>query len=353
MSVALVTGITGQDGAYLAQFLLDQGYDVFGSYRAQSAAKLWRLEHLGVKDHPRLHLVQCDLTDFAQTLTLMRTTAPREVYNLAGQSFVNDSFGQPVATGMINGIGAIHVLEAVRAVDPSIRVYQAGSSEMFGHAQHVPQDETTVFCPRNPYGVSKVYSHWATVNYREYYGMFAATGILFNHESPLRGRRFVTRKITDGVARIRLRQLDCLQLGNLDARRDWGFAGDYVRGMHAMLQADEPDTFVLATGRSESVRTFVQLAFGAAGIDVCFERSGIDEYAVDVASGAVVVRVDPLHYRPAERLELVGNAAKAARVLGWRPSVGLEALCEMMVQSDLALRRKLGSAPAGMVASGP
>lgn len=335
MKVALVTGITGQDGAYLSQYLLEQGYEVYGTYRRRSAEKLWRLDELGAHRDPRLHLVEHDLSDFDQTIALIERTGAAEVYHLAAQSFVGDSFGQPVTTGQINGIGTVHVLEAIRTVDPSIRFYQAGTSELFGNTRQVPQDENTPFWPRNPYGVSKMYAHWATVNYREYYGMFAATGILYNHESPLRGRKFVTRKISDAAARIALGQLDCLYLGNLDARRDWGFAGDYVRGMHAMLQAEKPDSFVLATGRSEPVRTFVRLAFEAAGMAIEFRGEGQQEHAIDTNTSGVVVRVDPQFYRPLEEFQLVGNPAKAEAELGWRATVTLEELCHMMVEADL------------------
>ena len=245
---ALITGITGQDGAYLAQLLLAQGYTVYGAFRRTSSVNFWRLQELGLLGHPGLHLVEYDLTDQGAAIALLHKLQPDEVYNLAAQSFVGVSFEQPATTAQITGVGALHLLEAIRLVNPKIRFYQASTSEMFGKVQAIPQSENTPFYPRSPYGVAKLYAHWMTVNYRESYGIFGASGILFNHESPLRGREFVTRKITDAVARITLGQQDVLELGNLDAQRDWGFAQEYVQGMWRMLQADTPDTFVLATG---------------------------------------------------------------------------------------------------------
>src|SRR5690349_6410765 len=263
MKTAIVTGVTGQDGAYLAELLLSKGYVVYGTYRRTSSVNFWRIEELGVQGHPNLHLVEHDVTDLSASIRLLQRTGAREVYNLAAQSFVGVSFEQPITTAEITGIGALNLLEAIRIVDPSIRFYQASTSEMFGKVQAVPQSETTPFYPRSPYGVAKLYAHWMTINYRESYDIFGASGILFNHESPLRAREFVTRKITDGVAKIKLRQLDCLSLGNLDAKRDWGFAKEYVEGMWRMLQTDQPDTYVLATSRTETVRDFVRMAFQA------------------------------------------------------------------------------------------
>lgn len=335
MKVAVVTGITGQDGAYLAEFLLHKGYEVYGTFRRASSENFWRIDELGIRNHPRLKLVEYDLTDLSATIRVLEKTGCQEFYNLAAQSFVGVSFDQPLATAQITGVGVLNVLEAIRVVDRSIRFYQASTSEMFGKVQAVPQTEDTSFWPRSPYGVAKLFGHWATVNYRESYDLFASSGILFNHESPLRGLEFVTRKITDAVAKIALGQLDCLELGNIDAQRDWGFAKEYVQGMHLMLQAEEADTFVLSTGRSETVRTFVELAFRAAGYDVEFRGSEADEHAVDVASGKVVMRVNPRFYRPAEVDSLVGNAAKARHKLGWQPRTTLEELCRMMVDADL------------------
>ncbi|RKU01399.1 GDP-mannose 4,6-dehydratase, partial [Burkholderia sp. Nafp2/4-1b] len=286
---AIITGITGQDGAYLAELLLGKGYRVFGTYRRTSSVNFWRIEELGIAGHPDLNLVEHDLTDLSSTIRLLQTAQPAEVYNLAAQSFVGVSFDQPVTTAEITGIGALNVLEAIRIVNDKIRFYQASTSEMFGKVQAVPQIETTPFYPRSPYGVAKLYAHWITVNYRESYGIFGSSGILFNHESPLRGREFVTRKITDSVAKIKLGKLDVLELGNLDAKRDWGFAKEYVEGMWRMLQADEPDTFVLATNRTETVRDFVTMAFKAAGYTLRFEGTADNERGIDVATGKTLV----------------------------------------------------------------
>ncbi|MGJ7571743.1 GDP-mannose 4,6-dehydratase [Variovorax sp. RB2P76] len=332
---AVVTGITGQDGAYLAELLLAKGYVVYGTYRRTSSVNFWRIEELGLQNNPDLHLVEYDLTDLGSSITLLKDATPDEVYNLAAQSFVGVSFNQPAATAQITGIGALHLLEAIRLVNPKIRFYQASTSEMFGKVQAIPQVEDTPFYPRSPYGVAKLYAHWMTINYRESYDIFGSSGILFNHESPLRGREFVTRKITDSVAKIKLGKLDVLELGNLDAKRDWGFAKEYVEGMWRMLQADEPDTFVLATNRTETVRDFVKLAFKGAGIAVDFKGSGESETAVDTATGKTVMRVNPKFYRPAEVELLIGDPAKAKAKLGWAPATTLEQLCQMMVEADL------------------
>lgn len=335
MKKAIVTGISGQDGAYLAQLLLEKGYQVYGTFRRTSSVNFWRMDELGVTGHPNLHLVEHDLTDQGATFALVDKVKPQEIYNLAAQSFVGVSFEQPATTAHITGIGALHFLEAIRLIDPSIRFYQASTSEMFGKVQAVPQTEDTPFWPRSPYGVAKLYAHWITVNYRESYGIFGSSGILFNHESPLRGREFVTRKITDGVAKIKLGKLDVLELGNLDAKRDWGFAKEYVEGMWRMLQADDPDTFVLATNRTETVRDFVKMAFKGAGMDVEFRGKDVDEVAVDGATGKTVMRINPKFHRPAEVDLLIGNPQKAKDVLGWKPQMTLEHLCQMMVEADL------------------
>jgi len=332
---ALITGITGQDGAYLAQLLLEKGYAVTGTFRRTSSVNFWRIEELGIQNHPNLQLVEFDLTDLGCILRLLQQGNFDEVYNLAAQSFVGVSFEQPVTTGEITGIGVTNLLEAIRIVNPKIRFYQASTSEMFGKVQAIPQQEDTPFYPRSPYGVAKLYAHWMTVNYRESYGMFASSGILFNHESPLRGREFVTRKITDSVAKIKLGKLDVLELGNLDAKRDWGFAKEYVEGMWRMLQADKPDTYVLATNRTETVRDFVSMAFKAAGITIEWQGSAESETGHCAATGKVLVRVSPKFYRPAEVDLLIGNPAKAQRELGWQPSTTLEELCQMMVEADL------------------
>ncbi len=334
MKTAVITGVTGQDGAYLAELLLSKGYEVYGTYRRTSSVNFWRINELGIQDNPNLHLVEHDLTDLSASIRLIEKSGAEEIYNLAAQSFVGVSFDQPVTTAEITGIGPLNLLEAIRCVNPKARFYQASTSEMFGKVQAVPQDEETVFYPRSPYGVAKLYAHWITVNYRESYDIFGCSGILFNHESPLRGREFVTRKITDAVAKIRLGQLDCLELGNLDAKRDWGFAREYVEGMWRMINADEPDTYVLATNRTETVRDFVEMAFKAAEIDIEFRGQGQGEVAVD-ASGKTVMRINSRFHRPAEVELLIGNPAKAKEKLGWEPKTTLEELCAMMVEADL------------------
>lgn len=332
---AIITGVTGQDGAYLTRLLLEKNYIVYGTYRRTSSVNFWRLQELDVHDHPNLHLVEYDLTDLGSSISLVQKAQPDEIYNLAAQSFVGVSFDQPSTTAQITGIGALNLLEAIRLVNPRIRFYQASTSEMFGKVQAIPQIESTPFYPRSPYGVAKLYAHWMTVNYRESYNIFGSSGILFNHESPLRGREFVTRKITDSVAKIKLGQLDCLELGNLDAKRDWGFAQEYVEGMWLMLQVDEPDTFVLATNRTETVRDFVRMAFKGAGIEIDFKGSEENEIAVDTATGNTVMRINPKFFRPAEVELLIGNPLKAKTKLGWEPKTTLEQLCQMMVEADL------------------
>ena len=313
---ALITGITGQDGSYLAEYLLDLGYDVVGMVRRSSTVNFERIAHI----QDQLTLASGDLLDEVSLMGVIREHRPTEVYNLAAQSFVQTSWTQPVFTGETTALGVTRMLDAVRAVDPEIRFYQASSSEMFGKVQAVPQDEDTPFYPRSPYGVAKVYGHWITVNYRESYDMHASSGILFNHESPRRGIEFVTRKISHSVARIKHGLQTELRLGNLDARRDWGFAGDYVRGMHLMLQQDAPDDYVLATGVTETVQRFCEVAFGH--VDLTWE-----DYVV----------IDPRFIRPAEVELLIGNPAKAAEKLGWKPEVAFEDLVRMMVDSDMKL----------------
>lgn len=332
---ALITGITGQDGAYLAQLLLEKGYEVSGTFRRTSSVNFWRIEELGIQNHPKLKLVEFDLTDLGTSIRLLQQGNFDEIYNLAAQSFVGVSFEQPVTTAEITGVGVVNLLEAIRIVNPKIRFYQASTSEMFGKVQAIPQKEDTPFYPRSPYGVAKLYAHWMTVNYRESYGIFGSSGILFNHESPLRGREFVTRKITDSVAKIKLGKLDVLELGNLDAKRDWGFAKEYVEGMWRILQADKPDTYVLATNRTETVRDFVTMAFKAAGIAIEWQGSGENETGHDAQSGKVLVRISPKFYRPAEVDLLIGDPAKAMKELGWKPQTSLEELCQMMVEADI------------------
>jgi GDPmannose 4,6-dehydratase len=312
---ALITGITGQDGSYLAELLLAKGYRVVGMTRRTSTEVHERIAHI-VDD---IEFVSGDLLDQTSMTSIVERVRPSEVYNLAAQSFVPTSWNQPVLTGEFTGLGVTRVLEAVRAVDSKIRFYQASSSEMFGKVVHVPQNEETPFYPRSPYGVAKAYGHWITVNYRESYDMFAVSGILFNHESPRRGREFVTRKISDAVARIKLGLAKELRLGNLDSQRDWGFAGDYVRAMWLMLQRDEPQDFVVATGKTNTVREFVRIAFEVAGL----------------GSYEPYVKVDPAFMRPAEVDLLVGDPAKAKSLLGWEPEVAFERLVEMMVKADI------------------
>ncbi len=320
---ALITGITGQDGAYLAEFLLGKGYEVHGVVRRSSSENFERI----AKFAHRINLHQADLLDQLSLIKVLEQTRPREVYNLAAQSFVPTSWLQPLLTGEFTALGVTRVLEAIRLVDPTVRFYQASSSEMFGKVQQEPQNERTPFWPRSPYGVAKVYGHWITVNYRESYGIFACSGILFNHESPLRGKEFVSRKITDAAARIKLGVQQELRLGNLDALRDWGYAGDYVEAMWLMLQQDQPDDYVVATGVKHSVRELVDVAFARAGLDP-----------------ARYVQTDPALLRPAEVNHLCGDAGKARAELGWRPKVDFRALVEMMVDADLErVRREIAA----------
>lgn len=335
MKKAVITGVTGQDGAYLVESLLAKGYEVTGTFRRTSSVNFWRLGELGVRDDPKLKLVEHDLTDLSASIRLMEKAQPDEVYNLAAQSFVGVSFDQPITTAEITGLGAVNILEAIRTVNSKIKFYQASTSEMFGKVQEVPQRETTPFYPRSPYGVAKLYAHWMTINYRESYDMFGASGILFNHESPLRGQEFVTRKITHNVAKIAKGQAEVLRLGNMDAKRDWGFAKDYVEGMWGMLQVEKPDTYVLSTGRTETVRTFVEMAFKSAGVEIVWKGEGEDEVGYDSKTNTKRVVIDPEFYRPAEVELLIGDASKAKEDFGWEATTNLEQLCDLMVQADL------------------
>lgn len=335
MKTAIVTGITGQDGAYLAKLLLEKGYKVFGTYRRLSSMNTWRIGELGISNHANLHLVEYDLLDLGSSVRLIHECEPDEIYNLAAQSFVGVSFKQPVATSLITGLGVLNLLEAIRIVNPKIKYYQASTSEMFGKVQRIPQDENTPFYPRSPYGVAKLYAHWMTINYRESYDIFACSGILFNHESPLRGLEFVTRKITHQVALIKAGLADVLELGNMNAKRDWGFAGDYVEGMWKMLQAGSPDTYILSTNRTTTVREFVEMSFREVGMELNFKGKGVDEVGIDSTTGKIVVRVNPQFFRPTEVDLLIGDHSKATRVLGWNPKVQLEELCSMMVKADI------------------
>lgn len=340
MKKAIITGITGQDGAYLAQLLLEKGYVVYGAYRRTASTNFWRLEEVGCLKHENLHLVEYDLTDLGSAIRLLDKAQPDEVYNLAAQSFVGVSFDQPIITAEITALGAVNLLEAIRISNTKIKFYQASTSEMFGLVQEVPQSEKTQFYPRSPYGCAKVYAHWMTINYRESYDIFASSGILFNHESPLRGLEFVTRKITDGLTRVKLGKLPHIELGNLEAKRDWGYAKDYVDGMWRMLQANTSDTFVLATGRTERVRDFVEMTCKALDIEIAWEGEGVDEIGIDQKSGNTIIKINPQFYRPAEVDLLIGNPEKAMQELGWQATTTLEKLCSMMVEADLCRVKK-------------
>ncbi len=334
MKTALVTGVLGQDGAYLAKLLLEKGYEVWGAFRRSASLNDWRLRRLGIENEVKM--IPFELLEFSNIVRAIEKAKPDEVYNLAAQSFVGVSFDQPIFTADVDGLGVIRILEAIRMVKPDTRFYQASTSEMFGLVQEPLQSETTPFYPRSPYGVAKLYGHWITINYREAFDIHASSGILFNHESPLRGIEFVTRKITATLVRIARGEAERLELGNMDAQRDWGFAGDYVDGMWRMLQQDTADDYVLATGRTETVRDFVRLAAGAVGFDLAFEGEGLDEVARDTRTGRTVVSVNPVFFRPAEVDVLIGDPSKARRALGWEPKVGLEELARMMVEADRA-----------------
>ena len=338
MKTALITGITGQDGAYLAELLLEKGYNVFGAYRRTSALNFWRIEELGIAGNPHLHLVEYDLTDLGSSIRILEKTKPDEVYNLAAQSHVKVSFDVPEYTAEADAIGTLRMLEAVRilGLEKKTRIYQASTSELFGKVQEVPQKETTPFYPRSPYGVAKQYGFWITKNYRESYGMFAVNGILFNHESERRGETFVTRKISLAAARIAQGEQDKLYLGNLDARRDWGYAKDYVECMWLILQHNVPEDFVIATGEMHTVREFAALAFKEAGIELRWEGEGVDEKGIDVATRKVLVEVDPKYFRPAEVEQLLGDPTKARTLLGWNPrKTSFEELVSIMVRHDM------------------
>jgi GDPmannose 4,6-dehydratase len=336
MKKALITGITGQDGSYLAEFLLEKGYEVHGIVRRASTFNRQRIDHLRSREmgERRVKLHYGDLGDAESLTTILEKAMPDEVYNLAAQSHVGISFDMPTYTGDVSGLGVVRLLEAVRRVVPESRFYQASSSELFGQVREVPQTEETPFHPRSPYAVAKLYAFWATVNYREARGLFAANGILFNHESPRRGENFVTRKITRAVAEIAAGTRDWVSLGNLEARRDWGFAGDFVESMWLILQHEIPDDWVVGTGEEHSVRDFCELAFSHAGIELEWQGEGVDEVGVDRKTGATRVRVNPRYFRPAEVDRLLADPSKARRELGWRPRVGFDELVRMMVDSD-------------------
>jgi GDPmannose 4,6-dehydratase len=335
---ALITGITGQDGSYLAELLLEKGYEVHGIIRRASSFNTGRIDHLYRDPHQKtnLHLHYGDLSDSSNISRLLQEIQPNEIYNLAAQSHVRVSFDTPEYTGDVTGLGVIRILDAIRDSKIDTKFYQASSSEMFGLVQAVPQNEETPFYPRSPYGVAKVYGYWIAKNYRESYDMFAANGILFNHESPRRGETFVTRKITRGMARIKLGLDDKLYLGNLDAKRDWGFAGDYVEGMWRILQADKPDDYVLATNETHTVREFIEITAKHLGFDLQWSGEGVNEVGSDKNTGKVMIEIDEQYFRPAEVDLLIGDYAKAEKDLGWKPTTSFQQLVEMMVQSDLA-----------------
>jgi GDPmannose 4,6-dehydratase len=333
MKTALITGITGQDGSYLAELLLEKKYEVYGLMRRKSAVDYGNSAHLV----GRVKFIYGDMTDIVSLVNVMRTTQADEVYNLAAQSFVATSWEQPLATAEIDAIGVLNLLEAIRVVKPDARFYQASTSEMFGLVQEIPQVESTPFYPRSPYGVAKLYGHWITKNYRESYNLYACSGILFNHESERRGKEFVTRKITDAVAKIKFGLQDELELGNIDSKRDWGHSKDYVNAMWLMLQQDQPDDFVIATNETRSVREFVNIAFKKAGIEISWEGEGVNEIAKNIETGKVVVRISPKFFRPAEVELLIGNPAKAEKKLNWVREISFEQLVERMVKNDIQL----------------
>ena len=333
MKNALITGITGQDGSYLAELLLEKGYNVYGIMRRKSVVDYGNVDH--IKD--KIHFIYGDMTDLISLINAMKISQADEVYNLAAQSFVTTSWEQPIATAEIDAIGVTNMLEAIRTVKPSAHFYQASTSEMFGLVQEMPQTEKTPFYPRSPYGVAKLYGHWITKNYRESYGLYACSGILFNHESERRGKEFVTRKITDAVARIKQGLQEYVELGNMDAKRDWGHSKDYVRAMWLMLQQEEPDDYVIATNETRTVREFVETAFSHVGITVQWQGTGVDEIGVDAATGKTIVKVNRKFFRPAEVEVLLGNPAKAETKLGWRREIPFADLVKRMVENDMAL----------------
>ncbi|NFI51508.1 GDP-mannose 4,6-dehydratase [Clostridium botulinum] len=333
MKRALITGINGQDGSYLAELLLEKGYEVYGLMRRKSIVDYGNVEH--IKD--KINFIYGDMTDLVSLVNAMRLSQADEIYNLAAQSFVGTSWEQPVATAEIDALGVTNLLEAIKMVKPEARFYQASTSEMFGLVQEIPQKETTPFYPRSPYGVAKLYGHWITKNYRESYEMYACSGILFNHESERRGKEFVTRKITDAVARIKLGVQDHLELGNMDSKRDWGHSKDYVRAMWLMLQQDKADDYVIATNETRTVREFVEMAFACVDINVKWEGTGVEEIGIDDATGKVIVKINPKFFRPAEVDILIGNPAKADKELGWEREIPFKELVERMVLNDIKL----------------
>ena len=330
---ALITGISGQDGAYLAQYLLKENYKVIGAERHTASGSLWRLDDLKIKDE--IEIKPFELAEYSNIKNVIQSTEPDEIYNLAAQSFVASSFDMPLFTSDVTGLGVMRILDAIKEINKDIKFYQASSSEMFGKVQSVPQNENTMFYPRSPYAVAKLFGHWATVNYRESFDIFACSGILFNHESPLRGENFVTKKITSSLCRIVKEKQKILELGNLDSRRDWGYAGDYIHAMHLMLQHKEPDDYVIATGTDASVREFVQYCCDLLDINLYWEGNGIDEVGIDRNTKKTIIKINPKYYRPAEVDTLLGDSSKAEQILNWKPKTPLQDLVKMMIDYDL------------------
>tara|TARA_B100000686_G_scaffold297572_1_gene329953 strand:+ start:4412 stop:5422 length:1011 start_codon:yes stop_codon:yes gene_type:complete len=333
MKKALITGITGQDGAYLSQLLLKKGYKVYGTARRSASENFWRLEYLGIKE--KINLIDFDLLEVSNIQKVIESIKPNEVYNLAAQSFVPTSFELPILTTDINSLGALRILDTIKNFDPSTRFYQASTSEMFGKVQDIPQTENTKFYPRSPYGVSKLYSHFITINYRESYNLFACSGILFNHESPLRGNEFVTKKITKSLSKIKKGEFDCMKIGNIDAKRDWGFAGDYVEAMWLMLNSKKADDYVISTGFYHSVKDFIDMAIKHLGMKTEWKGKGINSKLINKKNGKTIVKVDKKFFRPAEVEQLLGDSSKAKKQLKWKPKVSFSTLVEMMVKFDL------------------
>ncbi len=337
MKKILITGVTGQDGAYLSRFLIDKNYKVFGAVRRTSSLNYWRLNFLNLLEEKNFELVDLDITDQISCYEVIKRILPEQIYNLAAQSFVKTSFSQPNLTAEVTGIGALNILNSIKSINPEIRFYQASSSEMFGKVVEIPQKETTPFYPRSPYAVAKLFAHWSTINYRESYDLYAVSGILFNHESPLRGIEFVTRKISNFTAMYSKGLVDKLEIGNMDSKRDWGYAKEYVEGMYLMLNQEKPDDYVLATGETHSVRKFIEICFEKIGKKIEWCGEGIEEFGIDVSNGKKIIEINPQYFRPAEVDLLVGDPSKALNKLNWKSTTNIEELAEIMVSSDLNL----------------
>tara|TARA_B100001287_G_scaffold257943_1_gene243945 strand:+ start:3266 stop:4282 length:1017 start_codon:yes stop_codon:yes gene_type:complete len=337
MKKILITGVTGQDGAYLSRFLIDKNYKVFGAVRRTSSLNYWRLNFLNLLEEKNFELVDLDITDQISCYEVIKRILPDQIYNLAAQSFVKTSFSQPNLTAEVTGIGALNILNSIKSINPEIRFYQASSSEMFGKVVEIPQKETTPFYPRSPYAVAKLFAHWSTINYRESYDLYAVSGILFNHESPLRGIEFVTRKISNFTAMYSKGLVDKLEIGNMDSKRDWGYAKEYVEGMYLMLNQEKPDDYVLATGETHSVRKFIEICFEKIGKKIEWSGEGIEEFGIDVSNGKKIIEINPQFFRPAEVDLLVGDPSKALKKLNWKSTTNIEELAEIMVSSDLNL----------------